>query len=88
MIQAGSQGLKLAMAGDHLDLNSDVPDKRPTEDGQRPFLGVHFNCCQIYGRIYRNSDSTAYAGHCPRCSRPVRVRIGPGGSDNRFYTAY
>ena len=53
----------------------------------RPFLGVHFDCCQIYARIYRNHERTAYAGNCPRCSRPVRIIIGEGGTSDRFFNA-
>ncbi|GAA5510756.1 hypothetical protein [Novipirellula caenicola] len=53
----------------------------------RPFLGITFLCCQIYGRIYQNSDATAYVGHCPRCAKQVQVKIGPGGSSTRFFSA-
>jgi hypothetical protein len=83
------------MAGEHLDLSSDPNDdesRGSTEAGQaaaagRPFLGVHFVCCDVYARIYVNRERTAYTGYCPHCSRPVRVRIGPGGSSSRFFQA-
>jgi len=54
---------------------------------QSNYLGIMFNCCNIYGRIYKNKDKTAYVGHCPKCMRPIRVKIGEGGTDTRFFNA-
>lgn len=53
----------------------------------RPFLGIHFQCCRTYGRIYRNAQQTEYSGQCPRCHCRIRVPIGPGGSSSRFFNA-
>lgn len=53
----------------------------------RPWLAVHFKCCQVYTRIYRNAAGTAYEGRCPRCGSPVNASVGPGGTRNRFFTA-
>ena len=58
------------------------------EGKSRPFLGIVFECCHVYGRIYRNWDASAYEGRCPRCLAKVRVRIGEGGTSQRFFTAY
>ena len=52
---------------------------------QRPFVGVRFRCCGAYARLHKNKPGTAYVGHCPRCLRPVRLAIGPGGTDGRFF---
>lgn len=54
----------------------------------KKFLGIMFNCCGVYGRIYENADGTAYVGRCPRCLKSIRVKIGEGGTSSRFFEAY
>ena len=51
----------------------------------QPFLSVHFACCGVYCRIYRNRDGSAYEGRCPKCTRPVKFLIGAGGTDQRSF---
>ena len=82
------------MAGENLDLSSDS-SRKPGESSatnassaSRKFLGVQFNCCSVYSRVYINREGTAYVGNCPRCGKPVRLKIGSGGTDARFFTAY
>lgn len=77
------------MSGEHLDLSSDPP--RPADDAitagaSRRYVGLHFTCCDVYSRIYVNRAHTAYQGHCPRCARRVEIKIGPGGTNSRFFT--
>lgn len=56
-------------------------------NAKRQFLGVMFNCCNAYGRLYKNKDGTAYVGRCPRCLRSLKVPIGEGGTNRRFFNA-
>ncbi len=88
------------MKGKNLNLTSDPGDTaggRPASSAQqsaseadpssgRPFVGVRFDCCEVYTRVYINDDKTAYEGRCPKCSKQVRLAIGPGGTDARFFS--
>jgi hypothetical protein len=76
------------MPGENLDLSSDPPLGDRPDDSARSFVGIHFACCDVYTRVYVNRARTAYEGNCPKCSKPIRLRIGPGGTDSRFFTAY
>ncbi|MFQ5482284.1 MAG: hypothetical protein ACE5ER_05955 [Nitrospinaceae bacterium] len=51
------------------------------------FLGIHFDCCNVYRRVYVNKDGNAYEGRCPMCYREVKVMIGPDGTPSRFFRA-
>lgn len=57
------------------------------KDNKKKFIGIMFNCCNVYARIYQNKDATAYVGRCPKCMRTVKVPIGKGGTDTRFFNA-
>lgn len=62
-------------------------DARPPSQ-PRPFLGLLMRCCNVYARIHPTALGDAYAGHCPRCGRPVRVPIvREGGASGRFFDA-
>lgn len=54
----------------------------------RPWVGVQFECCSVYQRIYRRHDRDAYEGACPRCGKKVRFKVGTGGSDARLFRAW
>ena len=55
---------------------------------QKKFLGILFECCNVYGRIYKNKEGTHYEGRCPRCMKYIQIKIGEGGSNQRFFKAY
>jgi len=76
------------MAGEHLDLSSDVNSVPSADLGAKRFIGIKFACCGVYSRVYVNRDRSAYEGSCPKCSKCIRLGIDPNGSDSRFFTAY
>ena len=51
------------------------------------FLGILFECCNVYRRVYINKEKNAYEGRCPQCYRKVKVLIGAEGTHQRFFTA-
>lgn len=54
-------------------------------DGAPHWLGVHFTCAGRYVRVGRRADGTGYLARCPRCGKTLRFRVGPGGTDRRFF---
>jgi len=78
------------MAPDPRDI-VDIPglETPPARDrGQgahRPWLGILFACCGVYSRIYKHPSGRTYSGRCPRCGKPLDVRVGPGGTSHRFF---
>ncbi|MBI1825487.1 MAG: hypothetical protein HY287_10030 [Planctomycetes bacterium] len=73
----------------------DIPGLSPSHgdesarasDGKRPWVGVRFDCCCVYTRVYRDADASAYEGRCPKCGRKVRLVVGPKGTRARFFAA-
>ncbi len=64
-----------------------TPKARGHSPGGNPFLGIQFECCKTYGRIYRDPTGMKYAGRCPKCLKKIEVPIGQGGSGSRFFRA-
>lgn len=57
------------------------------EESRKKFLGIMFECCNVYRRVYINKEGNAYEGRCPKCYAVVKVRIGADGSDTRIFRA-
>ncbi len=69
-----------------LDPRPDETPAGPPARGRR-WLGIHFECCHVYSRVYKNAAGTAYEGRCPRCYARLVIPVGPGGSTARFFSA-
>lgn len=67
----------------------DDATRRPAEPAgsPRPYIGVQFDCCGVYVRIYRAPEADEYSGRCPRCGAVVTAKVGPGGTSQRIFRA-
>lgn len=75
--------------GEYIDILEG--NEHPSKDGvhaeqTKPFLGIQFNCCGVYGRAYQNRAGTGYEARCPKCLRRITFQVGEGGTDARFFT--
>ncbi len=53
----------------------------------RRWIGILFECCGVYARVYRRPEERKYDGRCPQCGRRVIVRVGPDGVSGRLFRA-
>ena len=68
-------------------IEPDGPDDSSAASRDRKWIGILFDCCDVYYRAYRNPEGTAYLGRCPRCGLVVHIPVGPDGTDARFFRA-
>ncbi len=65
-----------------------MADEDNQEQQKRKFIGVWFECCHTYGRLYKNKEGTLYRGRCPKCLRSIQVRIdsnNENATNRRFF---
>ncbi len=62
-----------------------MSDKKPVD--KRPYIGMHFKCCNLYSRIYLNKSGTAFVGWCPKCAARTEVKVSADGTKDRFFSA-
>jgi hypothetical protein len=60
-------------------------ERGKNQSGSRPFVGIHFKCCNIYSRIYLNKQHDAFVGWCPKCAKKVVLKIAPDGEESQFF---
>lgn len=68
-------------------MNQDDENQKNPEG--RKFIGVKFDCCGAYARVYHNAQHNAYMGRCPRCLKAIKVQVDPSRAttSNRFFKA-
>ena len=63
-------------------------DTNEQNSNQRKFIGIWFECCHTYGRLYKNKEGTLYIGRCPKCLRLAQVRVdrnSENATNRRFF---
>ena len=76
-----------------VDISSLKKSAEPEMTGTTPsrgdgILNILFKCCNVYAKIRRVADGSAFAGHCPKCARGIRIEIDPNSTNTgRFFTA-
>lgn len=79
------QFLDVRIGDDGVNLTAVEPHSAAAAD--RPWIGIHFECCGTYRRVYRSPEDREYIGHCPKCARKVTLKVGPDGVASRVFIA-
>jgi hypothetical protein len=56
-------------------------------ESDRPWIGIHFECCGVYSRVYRRPEEPQYVGKCPSCGRALRVLVRADGVKAKIFRA-
>lgn len=76
------------MSGERMDCwDAGGADRRSGKGEARPYIGILFECCGVYARVYRRPAQRCYSGRCPKCLRTIHVRVGPDGTSTRLFRA-
>lgn len=67
--------------------NCGAPAARGGSASRRPWIGIHFECCDVYQRVYRKPEDDHYLGFCPKCGRKIRLRVSADGVNAKFLRA-
>ena len=82
-----AQELLARYQGVSLDIRDDSGEHGQTSGRRRPYISILFDCCNVYARVYRRPDQPYYRGRCPKCLRPIQLRVGPDGTPARIFRA-
>jgi len=52
---------------------------------ENKFIGILFECCNIYRRIYMNKEKNAYEGKCPNAMERLRWRLDQAERRHVFF---
>lgn len=76
------------MEREALDLTSEpasgVSGSSRIAGGVRPFVGIHFACCNAYVRVYPASVGQKKVLNCPRCARALHVEFSDAEKGTAF----
>jgi hypothetical protein len=70
-----------------VDLKADLNSNRKMFRKKRPFIGISYKCCKVYGRIYLDNKKRSFVGWCPKCGAKMIVETSSNGSQSRFFVA-
>ena len=78
--------------GYHLDIIDSAESELAGEGSSaspsgRAWVGINFECCGVYSRVYRRPGADKYEGYCPKCRGRVSLRVGPNGVSARLFRA-
>ena len=72
-----------------IEISSLADDAKPRAtvrvEPDRDYLRILFACCNVYQRVRVPTDRATFDARCPKCLRPIRFRLAPGGSADRTF---